>query len=123
MEGALWERLSFRRFVGLGLQDAAPDHSTVSRFRRQLTRAGLAEPLFAAVEAQLAARGLLVKQGTLVDATLVDAQVRPRTAGPPARAARGTRTRPGRGAGDRRASATKCTWAGTPARSWSGARS
>ena len=76
MEEALWERLSFRRFVGLGLQDAAPDHSTISRFRSQLTRAGLAEPLFAAVEAQLAARGLLVKQGTLVDATLVDAQVR-----------------------------------------------
>ena len=77
MEEALWERLSFRRFVGLGLQDAAPDHSTISRFRTQLTTAGLAEPLFAAVEEQLAARGVLVQQGTLVDATLVAAQVRP----------------------------------------------
>ena len=36
MEEALWERLSFRRFVGLGLQDDAPDHSTISRFRTQL---------------------------------------------------------------------------------------
>ena len=76
MEEALWERLSFRRFVGLGLQDDAPDHSTISRFRTRLTTAGLAEPLFAAVEQQLAARGLLVKQGTLLDATLVAAQVR-----------------------------------------------
>ena len=76
MEEALWERLSFRRFVGLGLQDDAPDHSTISRFRTRLTAAGVAEPLFAAVEQQLAARGMLVKQGTLVDATLVAAQVR-----------------------------------------------
>ena len=76
MEEALWERLSFRRFVGLGLQDDAPDHSTISRFRTRLTAAGGAEPLFAAVEQQLAARGMLVKQGTLVDATLVAAQVR-----------------------------------------------
>ena len=76
IEAALWERLSFRRFVGLGLQDAAPDHSTISRFRTQLAQAGLAERLFAAVEQQLGARGVLVKQGTLVDATLVAAQVR-----------------------------------------------
>ena len=76
MEEALWERLSFRRFVGLGLQAAAPDHSTISRFRTQLATAGLAESLFAAVEEQLATRGVLVKQGTLVDATLVAAQVR-----------------------------------------------
>ena len=31
MEEALWERVSFRWFVGLGLQDDAPDHSTISR--------------------------------------------------------------------------------------------
>ena len=76
LEEALWERLSFRHFVGLGLQDAAPDHSTISRFRTQLTTAGLAERLFAAVEEQLAARRVLVQRGTLVDATLVDAEVR-----------------------------------------------
>ncbi len=80
MEEALWERLSFRRFVGLGLQDDAPDHSTISRFRTRLTAAGLAEPLFAAVTRQLAARGLVVKQGTLLDATLDAAQVRPPSA-------------------------------------------
>ena len=96
MEEALWERLSFRRFVGLGLQDDAPDHSTISRFRTRLTTAGLAEPLFAAVEQQLAARGMLVKQGTLVDATLVAAQVR-RPKG--RRHRRGQPPGPGRGLG------------------------
>ena len=96
MEEALWERLSFRRFVGLGLQDDAPDHSTISRFRTRLTAAGGAEPLFAAVEQQLAARGMLVKQGTLVDATLVAAQVRrPRGGG----AGVGQPQGPGRGLG------------------------
>ena len=76
MEEALWERLSFRRFVGLGLQDDAPDHSTISRFRTRLRATGLAEPLFAAVARQLAGQGLLVKHGTLLDATVVEAQVR-----------------------------------------------
>ena len=76
MAEALWERLSVRRVVGLGLPDDAPDHSTISRFRTRLPAAGGAEPRFAAVEQHLAARGLLVKQGPLVDATLVAAQVR-----------------------------------------------
>ena len=36
MEEALGDRISFRRFVGLGLQEDAPDHSTISRFRTAL---------------------------------------------------------------------------------------
>jgi IS5 family transposase len=76
IEEALWERLSFRRFVGLGLAEDAPDHSTISRFRTQVSTAGLAEALFAEVEGQLAAQGLLVREGTLLDATVVEAQVR-----------------------------------------------
>ena len=87
IEEALRDRLSFRRFAGFGLDDATPDHSTISRFRTQLTRRGLAAPLFAAVGRQLEARGLLVKQGTLLDATLLEAQARrpPFAAGPGAR--------------------------------------
>ncbi len=71
---ALSDRLSFRRFVGLGLQDAAPDASTITRFRQQLTERSLAAPLREAVAAQLDTRGLLVKHGSLLDATLVAAQ-------------------------------------------------
>jgi transposase len=42
LEEALSDRLSFRRFVGLALADPVPDHSTLSRFRSELTRRGLA---------------------------------------------------------------------------------
>ena len=57
LEAVLWDRLSFRRFVGLGLQADAPDRATVSRFRRQLARRGLAPRLFAALNRQLPRRG------------------------------------------------------------------
>ena len=73
LEAALADRLSFRRFAGLGLDEAVPDHSTLWRFRDQLRRLGLTEGLFAEVNRQLETQGLVVKAGTLVDATLVPA--------------------------------------------------
>ena len=76
MEEALRDRISFRRFVGLGLEDDTPDHSTMSRFRSALEREGLSEKLFVELERQLDNRGLMLKEGTLMDATLVEAQVR-----------------------------------------------
>ena len=85
LEEALGDRLSFRRFVGLGLQDATPDHSTISRFRHALEVDGLSAPLFTELAAQLDAQGLVLKQGTLLDATLVASQVRR----PPLAAGRG----------------------------------
>lgn len=88
MEAALGDRLSFRRFVGLGLADPTPDHSTISRFRAEVSRRGLAGRLFEVVSRQLDAQGLVVKQGTLLDATLVAAQVRP----PPPSAGLGARS-------------------------------
>jgi transposase, IS5 family len=53
LEEALADRLSFRRFCGLGLEDAVPDATTLSRFRIDLAEAGLAEAVFAALNAQL----------------------------------------------------------------------
>lgn len=73
MEEALGDRLSFRRFCGLGLEEPVPDHSTISRFRSLLAERGLAGRLFALVERQLDVRGVMVKAGTLIDATLIDA--------------------------------------------------
>lgn len=79
MEEALADRLSFRRFAGLSLEDATPDHSTIWRFREHLARRGLMQQLVAELSAQLDGRGLLVKQGTLIDASLVSAAAqRPR---------------------------------------------
>ena len=45
MEEALSDRLSFRRFVGLGIQDESPGHSTISRFRTSLAERGHGEEL------------------------------------------------------------------------------
>ncbi len=73
MEEALGDRLSFRRFVGLGLEDRVPDHSTISRFRSLLAERGLAQALFEQVAAQLDVRGLVLKAGTLIDATVIEA--------------------------------------------------
>ena len=47
MEEALQDRLSFRRFAEIRLEDAAPDHSTISRFRKEIAKRGLARALFA----------------------------------------------------------------------------
>ena len=74
LEEALSDTLSFRRFVGLGLGDGTPDHSTISRFRTRLRETGLDEALFTEVTAQLDRRGLILKRGTLMDATVVEAQ-------------------------------------------------
>ena len=76
MEEALWDRISFKRFVGLGIEDNVPDHSTISRFRKEVTERGLGRRLFKELARQLDRRGLFVKQGTLLDATIVEAQAR-----------------------------------------------
>jgi IS5 family transposase len=76
LEEALSDRLSFRRFVGLALADPVPDHSTLSRFRGELTRHDLSAGLLGELNRQLDARGLMVKAGTLIDASLVAADCR-----------------------------------------------
>lgn len=73
MEEALADRLSFRRFAGLGLDEAVPDHSTISRFRTLLVERGLAEAIFAEVTSQLDGQGVTIKGGTLIDATVIEA--------------------------------------------------
>jgi IS5 family transposase len=67
------DRLSWRRFVGLGLQDSVPDETALVRFRQRLVEQGLQEKLLQLVNRQLTAQGLILKRVTLVDATLVQA--------------------------------------------------
>lgn len=76
LEEALGDRLSFRRFVGLGLGDKPPDHVTLWRFRQVLGKQGLDRELLEEINRQLDARGLMLRQGTLLDASLVKAQAR-----------------------------------------------
>jgi len=76
LEEALLDRVSFRRFCGFALDGATPDETTLCRFRGDLFEAGLAEKVFAAVLAQIDAKGLILREGTIVDATLVEAGVK-----------------------------------------------
>jgi transposase, IS5 family len=72
LEECLQDRLSFRRFVGLSLNDATPDETTFVRFRARLRERGLERTLFDESLKQLEQQGLLLKQGTLVDATIIE---------------------------------------------------
>lgn len=72
LEECLKDRLSFRRFVGLSLTDATPDETTFVRFRARLREANLDRRLFDDTRAELDRRGLLVKDGALVDATIIE---------------------------------------------------
>src|SRR6202000_277159 len=53
LEDALGDRLSFKRFVGLSLEDRTPDHTVLNRFRNLLIEEGLLEKLFAELDRQL----------------------------------------------------------------------
>jgi len=79
MEETLYDRLSFRRFAGLALEDDTPDHSTIFRFREQVTQRKLMAPLLFELTRQLEAAGAILKQGTLIDATIIQSAAhRPR---------------------------------------------
>lgn len=73
LEEALRDRLSFRRFVGLSLADATPDETTFVVFRGRLREHGHAHTLFEATLQCLREKNLIVKEGTLVDATIIEA--------------------------------------------------
>ena len=73
LEAALDDRFSFRRFIKLSVSDKAPDHSTFSRFRDQLIVHGVHDQLFKELDRQLESKGLILKKGTLVDATVIEA--------------------------------------------------
>jgi IS5 family transposase len=74
MEEALHDVPMLREFAGLDAgEEAMPDETTILKFRRFLERHGLAKTLFDERAARLAERGLLLRQGTMVDATLIAA--------------------------------------------------
>lgn len=72
MEEALYEIASLRTFAGLGLE-SIPDETTILNFRHLLEASDLAEDIFKQVNAHLARKGLLLKRGSIVDATIIAA--------------------------------------------------
>jgi transposase len=105
LEAAIADRISFRRFAGLSLHDPTPDHSTLWRFRQKLACEGLIERIFTEINHQLEGKQLILKRGTLIDASLVPARAkqpykRDAEGGPPKPSAPAKATRP--------CSGTKC---------------
>src|ERR1043166_7980965 len=74
MDDALYDIDSLRRFAGIELgQDEVPDETTILNFRHLLERQGLTKKLFKKINEHLEQRGLLMRQGTIVDATIMAA--------------------------------------------------
>jgi transposase, IS5 family len=74
LEDALYDSQALQRFARIELDaEGVPDATTLLKFRRLLETHDLCKALFTAINADLAARGLLLRAGTLVDATLIAA--------------------------------------------------
>jgi len=73
MEEALYEIASLRTFAHLSLGESIPDETTILNFRHLLEANDLAEDILKAVNAHLARKGLLLKRGSIVDATIIAA--------------------------------------------------
>jgi transposase, IS5 family len=73
VEYQIRDRLSFMRFLGLGLEDTVPDATTVWLFREALAKAGLVRALFERFNRHLDAKGYIARGGQIVDATIVAA--------------------------------------------------
>jgi IS5 family transposase len=73
MEDALYEIESMRRFAGLSLSGPLPDESTILKFRHLLEKNKLGKEILKEVNLHLEREGLLLREGTIVDATIISA--------------------------------------------------
>lgn len=78
VEEALADRFSFVRFTGFSLEDDIPGASTICRFRQSLVERDVLRRLLDKINMQLERRGLLVREGAIVDASVVSSARRPR---------------------------------------------
>lgn len=78
-EESLSDRLSFLRFAGLSLEDPIPDASTICRFRNALAKKALGQKLLDLFTSQLQSKGLDLKKGIAVDASIIQSARHPRT--------------------------------------------
>ena len=73
MEGLLYEAESVRRFAGLRVSEPIPDESTILHFRHLLERRQLGQGLFEEIKGHLVEQGVRLREGTIVDATIIEA--------------------------------------------------
>lgn len=75
IEYAILDRLSFMRFLGLGINDPVPDAKTIWLFRDTLTKQGMIDKVFNHLDKQLDKGGIIVHKGKLIDATIVEVPI------------------------------------------------
>jgi transposase, IS5 family len=74
VEESLYDSVSMRQFVGIDLgREAAPDETTVCKFRHLLEKHRLGKAIFAEVNAHLKSQGMKLSTGTIVDASIINA--------------------------------------------------
>jgi IS5 family transposase len=78
VEDRINDSLSFSYFCGMTIEQTAPDHSTLSRFRTALTKTKTFEKLFASINTQLELHNIIVKTGLIIDASVIDTLLKPK---------------------------------------------
>ena len=78
-EFQIMDRISFMRFLELGIGDKIPDAKTIWLFREQITKAGIIEKLFYSFDSYLQSSGFSAKKGQIIDASIVKAPVQRNT--------------------------------------------
>lgn len=78
VEDRINDSISFSKFCGLTMEEVAPDHSTLSRFRKELTSKKVYEKLLTALNQQLEKHKIIVIKGAIVDASIIDSPLKPK---------------------------------------------
>lgn len=77
LEDELIDNLSFQRFVGINWNNEIPDFTTLWRFKEALIQHKLSDKIFDLIQQQLEEKGLILKRGTIVDATIIESKNKP----------------------------------------------
>ena len=72
------DSISFGKFCDLTLDQCSPDHSTLCRFRKEMTEKKAYDELFKEFNKQLSTHGIIVKGGAIVDASIIDTPLKPK---------------------------------------------
>jgi IS5 family transposase len=78
VEDRVNDSISFGYFCGLTIDQVAPDHSTLSRFRTAMTKSKAYDNLFKEINMQLETHKIIVKTGIIVDASVIDTPLKPK---------------------------------------------
>jgi len=77
LEDQVNDRLSFQRFIGITFSTTIPDYSSIWRFRDRLVKHKVNDKIFEKILGYIESKDLIVKRGTIVDATLIESTTRP----------------------------------------------